>query len=68
VVRDSFQRTWRSRRRCDPYQEDRINIFEARIERLGNREIPRTTSICGRKAAASGLRLIVRNRAPVALN
>jgi hypothetical protein len=40
VVRDSFQRTWRSHRRCDPYQEDRINIFEARIKRLGNREIP----------------------------
>jgi hypothetical protein len=40
VVRDSFQRTWRSRRRCDPYQEDRINIFQASIKGLGSGEIP----------------------------
>ena len=40
VVRDSLQRRWRSRRRCDPYQEDRINILQAAIEALGNREIP----------------------------
>jgi predicted ATPase len=40
VVRDSFQRTRRSRRRRHPYQEDRVDIFQAPFEGLGNREIP----------------------------
>ena len=40
VIRESIQRTGRSRRRSHPYQEDRINIFQAPIKSLGNRGIP----------------------------